>query len=128
MGMKGDVNSRYTMRTLDRLNLTASIMKRSVILFVLACVCVAISCAAQTAMKNVPKSDESRAADTPLTPVMRHPRLDRSYWGLAHAFHRSGGKHRNRGCSQGQPQGQSCSGADRQDRDRSNTPAADQAV
>ncbi|WP_233885498.1 hypothetical protein [Paraburkholderia flagellata] len=123
-GTKEDVNSRYTMRALVCLEFTTSIMKRSVILFLLACICVAISCAAHTVMKNVPERNVSHAADTPLTPVMRHPQLDRSYWGLAHTFHQRGGKRRNRGCNHGQFQEQPCSGADRQERDPSNTPAA----
>lgn len=127
-GMKEDVNGRYTMPVSEGLDLNVPIMKRSVVLFVLACICVAISCAAQTVMKDVPQSDMSHAADTPLTPVLRHPQLDRSYWGIAHAFHRSGNKRRNRGCDHRQPQERNCPAADKQARDLSNTTAASAAA
>lgn len=112
-GMEIAVDGRYTMHVPDVPDFNASIMKRSVTLFVLACVCVAISCAAQTVTKDAPESGAYPAVDAPLTPVVRHPQLDRSYWGVAHVFHRSAARRRNRGCDRDQRQEHPCSVADK---------------
>ncbi|WP_321907842.1 hypothetical protein [Paraburkholderia sp. J11-2] len=79
-------------------------------------------------MKDAPAPTGLHAYGERLTPVMRHPQLDRSYWGVAHVFHRSGSKRRNAGCNHELSQAHPCPGADKGLRDPSNAPAASNAA